>query len=514
MTDRRADDARHLDRRTMLRALGLGAAGTSLGGLGFLAGCSSDGGSTSATGGPSTTLGATTTTRAIPVHDPSKPYWTQGNFVGVKTEETVTDLTVTGTIPKELSGLFVRNGSNPLQAEPLHWFLGDGMVHGLRLDGGKASWYRNRFVQTPIYESGKDLLGFGAVPGKENGQSNVALVHHGGKLLATGEVSWPFELSLDDLSTVGPWDFDGKLGDAMTAHPKIDPATGRMHFFGYGIMKPGITYYAADPDGTIDVATTIPMDDVVMVHDFAITERDAVFWVGPVLFGSSPDAMYPDVPFHWDPAGPSKIGVMPLDGDASEIRWVDIPPQFAFHGLNAYRDGDDVVLLVHRQEEAFGVRGDLVDSFLTRWRIGTGGAELTFSDDRVSGLVMDLPTHDRRRSGRPTRHGWCATFAPVTAPYGFEPSGICHIDTETGTEDTWVPDEHSRAGEAFYVPASDGAPEGEGWLMTYVWNRGSDRSSFAVFDAMDVATGPVATVDLPVRVPYGFHGLWVPEGAT
>ena len=186
-------------RRGFMAALGLGAAGVATGGLGWLAGCSDDGGATKGAGGTSTTP----PTRAIPAYDPERPYWEQGNFAPVTTEETFTDLEVTGSLPPELSGLFVRNGSNPPSGSSAHWFLGDGMVHGVSLSGGEAQWYRNRYVRTPINESGKDLLSFGGVPGKQNNQSNVALVHHAGKLLTTGEVGWPFELSPEDLSTVG-----------------------------------------------------------------------------------------------------------------------------------------------------------------------------------------------------------------------------------------------------------------------------------------------------------------------
>jgi len=346
----------------MLRALGLGAAGLSLGGLDLVAGCASGDGDR---GGPATT---------VRPDDRTRPYWEQGNFAAVTTEETFTDLVVTGTIPRELSGLFVRNGSNPPTGASLHWFLGDGMVHGVRLERGRASWYRNRYVRTPLAEAGKDLLSFGGAPGKANNQSNVSVVHHAGKLLTLGEVGWPFELRAGDLSTVGPWDYGSRLGPTMTAHPKIDPDTGRMHFFGYEFLRPALTYYAADPQGRLDVVSPVAVDKATMVHDFAITDRDVVFWIGPVVFGADPANPYPQIPFHWDPAGPCRVGVMPLDGPGTAIRWVDIPPCFVFHGLSAHRDGDDVVLRVHRIEEAFGRRGDLVPSYLTEWRIGTAGA--------------------------------------------------------------------------------------------------------------------------------------------
>lgn len=499
-------------RRDVLRVLGLGAAGLSVGGLGLLAGCGSDSaGSSSAPGSGGGTTSTTAPSRDVPAYDPKVPYWEQGNFRAVSTEETVTDLEVTGAIPPELAGLFVRNGSNSANGPTLHWFLGDGMIHGVRIADGKAQWYRNRYVQTPLFIAGKDILDFGGPPGGVNTQSNVALVHHGGKLLATGEVGWPYELKTDDLSTVGAWDFDGALGSAMTAHPKIDPATGRMHFFGYDFFKPVISYYVADPTGVIDVAAEIPVETATMIHDFAITDRDVVFWQGPVVFGADAANPLPEVPFHWDPTGPSRVGVMPLDGSADQIRWIDIPPCFVFHGLNAHRDGDDVVVLVHRLDDAFGRNGDLVPSRLTEWRIGTAGPQLTFADTRLSDRDMDLPSHDRRHTGRPIRHGWFATTTAPDAEYGFELEGICHVDLQTGTEDAWEPGPNRRAGEGFFVPTEEG--EGEGYVFTYLYDRTTDRSALGIFDAQDVRSGPVAEVHLPVRVPFGFHGLWIDESA-
>ncbi|CAN5760900.1 carotenoid oxygenase family protein [soil metagenome] len=489
----------------MLRALGLGAAGISVGGLGLLAGCSSDPDDrVGAAAKPSTTTGST-----LPPYDRDVPYWEQGNFAPVTTEETFTELMVKGTIPAALSGLFVRNGSNPPSGRSLHWFLGDGMVHGVSIRKGKAQWYRNRYVRTPLQAAGKDLLEFGGVPGGANNQSNVALVHHAGKLLTTGEVGWPFELDPKDLSTKGAWDFGGKLGSTMTAHPKIDPETGRMHFFGYEFLKPGLTYYAADPHGVIDTVSPIAVDVATMIHDFAVTDRDAVFWVGPVVFGADANGPNPSIPFHWDPDGPSRVGVMPLDGSGTDIRWADVPLGFAFHGLNAHRDGDDVVVRLHRLEQAFGPKGDLVPSHLTEWRIGTGGDQLTVSEQRLTDREMDLPTVDRRHLGRDSRHGWFATTTSVDSEHGFELAGICHLDLSTGKEDVWDPGADRRSGEGFFVPT--GEDEGDGYVLTYIWDRTTDRSSLGIFDAQALRKGPVAEVQLPVRVPFGFHGLWVDE---
>ncbi len=501
-------------RRAVLTALGAGGLAA---GAAAVAGCTTDtdlaAGSDLPAGADAITGGGAASSVVPTVQpvafDPSRPYWVQGNFAPVHSEETVTELTVSGEIPAELTGLFVRNGSNPANGEALHWFLGDGMVHGVRLDEGRATWYRNRYVSTPLQRSGKGLLEFGGAPGGENNQSNVAVIGHAGRLLSVGEVGWPFQLSTEDLSTVGPLDFGGRLGPTMTAHPKVDPATGRLHFFGYEFLRPGLTYYAADADGTLDVVSPIQVDTATMIHDFAVTDRDVVFWIGPVVFGPDPSGAS-TIPFHWDPSGPSRIGVMPIDGSGADIRWIDVPPSYAFHGYNAHRDGDDVVLRVHRADEAFGPRGDLVPTLLTEWRVGTAGPGLTFSEQQLSDRPMDLPSHDRRLTGRESRHGWFATTTSPDSEYGFELSGICHVDMATGREDVWDPGPDLRGGEVVYVGADGSRPDGDGWVMTFVWDRTTDRSSLAVFDAHDVAAGPVGQVHLPVRVPFGFHGTWIP----
>ena len=180
-----------------------------------------------------------------------------------------------------------------------------------------------------------------------------------------------------------------------------------------------------------------------------------------------------------------------------------------FHGLNAHRDGDDVVLRLHKLPEVFGPRGDLLPSHLTEYRIGTGGDRLTFSEEQLSDRPMDLPGHDRRFTGRETRHGWLATTTPPDAEYGFELAGICHVDLRTGKEDLWDPGPMSaRARGTSCPPATGRARAG----CSRTCGTGTRTcSALGVFDAQAMADGPVARVDLPVRVPFGFHGLWVDE---
>lgn len=499
--------ARHalLERRTFIRRSV--AAAVAAGGAGALLAACSDGGSTAAST-------STTTTLAPLPYDPDLPYWMQNGFAPVHEEVTATNLEVTGALPPELHGLYVRNGSNPSAGASMHWFLGDGMVHGVRFERGAAQWYRNRYIDTPLRRAGTGLLESGGAPGGANNQSNVSVFEHAGRLLSSGEVGLPFELSAEDLSTVGPYDFDGRLATPMTAHPKIDPATGRMHFFGYGFMPPYLTYHVAAADGTLEMSQEITVAGPTMIHDFAITDRDAVFWELPVVFdldaavamvtSGEPDAGFG---FRWDPSYGARVGVMPLEGPASAIRWVEIDPCFVFHGVNAHRDGDDVVLDLCVLPQAFAENGELEASTPHRWRIGTGGSELTFASEQLDDSPMDLPAIDRRFAGRHNRHAWYLVSDTTTdSPVEF--SGLTRLDERTGRRDAYEPGPGLRVNEATFVPAGDG--EGEGWILTFAWDRARDASDLLVLDALDMAAGPVAAVHLPARVPYGFHGSWVP----
>lgn len=465
-------------------------------------------GTTSATSTTSTVPGSTV---SAPPYDPSLPYWMQGNFAPVDDEIESFTLEIEGSLPTELDGLYVRNGSNPAGGSSAHWFLGDGMVHGIRLHNGRAEWYRNRWVRTPLLGQG-DILGGGGggAPGGANNSSNTSAFHHGGRLLSLQEVGFPYQLSPADLSTTGAWDMGGELTTAMTAHPKIDPATGLLHFFGYGFVPPYLTYHVAAADGTLLSSQTVDVAGPTMIHDFAITDRDVVFWELPVVF-SLDLALDGEMPFVWDPGYGARIGTFPLGGPATDARWVEIEPCYVFHGTNAWRDGDDVVIDVSRMPTMFAPGGDAGPNALHRWRVSTGGEALTFADEVVADRSLDLPTIDPRFLGRRHRHAWYATTRDQLG--GFDFGGIVHWDAVTGRVDEWDPGDSESAGEALFVPAGDSAGEGEGWVLTFGYDAARHGSDLLVFDATDCAGGPVARVRLPRRVPYGFHACWVPAAA-
>lgn len=443
------------------------------------------------------------------VVDPSQPWWLQGNYAPVLDELTTFDLPVRGSIPRALNGLYVRNGSNPQKSDAPHWFFGDGMVHGIRIEDGRALWYRNRYVQTPFYVNG---LSFGegvAAPVGGNNQSNVSCVYHGGKLLTSGEVGFPYEIDPSDLSTVGVEGFGGLLNTSFTAHPKIDPVTGNLHFFGYWFVPPYLTYHVANPQGQIIHSQEIPVAASSMIHSFAITDRDAIFWECPVLFNLQAAASGSADIFEWKPEYGCRIGVMPLGGLGSEIRWVEIEPCYVFHEVNAYRDGDDIIVNVCRHNSMFAAGLELNDADVRvhRWRINTAGPQLTFHDEVFPTARLELPSHDRRFTGRAHRYGWfvIAREHPDTTDLG----GTAMIDYQTGDIHRWDPGLRYHSNEAFFVPGDSG--EGEGWLLSLVYDHVNDTSDLTILDALHIERGPIAEIRLPRRVPHGFHGVWIPS---
>lgn len=472
---------------------------------------------TTTTSTPAATTTAATTTTTIPVtattsFDPSQPWWMQTNFAPVSSEVESTSLTVRGAIPPELVGTYVRNGSNPASGPSPHWFFGDGMVHGVRLDQGRAVAYRNRYVRTPLYEEG---LGFGeGPPGGASNQSNVSAIWHAGKLLTSGEVGFPFELDPADLATRGAHDFGAQLTSAFTAHPKIDPVTGRLHSFGYGFTPPYLTYHVVEPDGTMSHVEAIDLPNSTMIHDFAITETDAVFWDLPVVFDLQAAIAYIDdpggggFPYRWMPEAGARIGVMPLVGGASELRWFDIDPCYAFHGVNAFRRGDEIVIDICRLSRMFA-EGDLFggESSLRRWTLDTATGRV--SDDVLTDVNPgDLPSRDPRRVGREHRYGYLAGTrdSEVTVDLG----GLIKHDFVTNAREEWDPGASAHSGEWLFVPAGDDPAEDAGWLLGFVHDDATGLTDLAIVDAAAVRAGPVARIEMPQRVPYGFHATWIP----
>ena len=431
------------------------------------------------------------------------PFHLRGNYRPVTAEVEEFDLCVTGKVPPALSGLYVRNGPNPVSGRSSHWFVGDGMVHGVRLENGRAAWYRNRWVRTRQFEDPtlRSISPDGSVD-RSVGVNNTHVIGHAGRILTLVESSFPVELD-HQLDTVGVHDFDGALTTAMTAHPKICPLTGELLFFGYGFAEPYLTYHRVDASGALVQSEEIPVAGPTMIHDFAITESSVVFFDLPVVFDIEM-AMTGRFPYRWDDDYGARVGVMPRDATAAELRWFEIEPCYVFHSVNAYDDADgSVVVDVARYPELW--RRDSArftnDASLWRWHLGADGA---VTEEQFDDRPLEFPRIDDALTGAQHR------FSYSVASFG-DDNDILKADHQTGSVSVHSFGADRIPGEPVFVASPDAVSEDDGWLLTYVYDKGRDSSDLVVLDARDMSAEPVAVVALPQRVPFGFHGSWVPD---
>lgn len=449
----------------------------------------------------------------------ANPYL-EGNFAPVLEEVTATELAVTGHIPEALSGRYLRNGPNPVSApEPstYHWFTGDGMVHGIRLRDGRAEWYRNRWVRSAQVASalGEEPRA-GSVHAGMDFAPNTNVVGHAGRTFAIVEAgARPYELS-NELETIGPCDFSGTLEGGYTAHPKRDPLTGELYavsyFFGWGN---DVEVTIMDAQAKVRSSRRVAMGGPVSVHDCAITQRSIVLLDLPVTFSLDAAAAGASFPYRWEEGYRSRIGLLPRDGESTEVVWHDIEPCYVFHPMNAYDEdgGDGVVVDVVRHPSMFRTKHlgpNEGAPTLERWHLdGHGGA---VKEERLDDRGQEFPRVDERRVGLPHRYGYAVAVGESDDIIGTETRLLRH-DFGKGTSVARSFGPGAGLGEAVFVPREARADESDGWLMLLVHSSDTDTSALHILNADDVEGEAQAVIQLPQRVPAGFHGNWVPDPA-
>jgi carotenoid cleavage dioxygenase-like enzyme len=439
------------------------------------------------------------------------PVFRTGNYAPVHDELTAFDLPVEGSIPAELNGWYLRNGPTA-RAGAAHWCVGDGMVHGVRLENGRAAWYRNRWVRTESFERPLPLHNDDGTRNLHSSIANTHVVRHAGKTLALMEFSLPYEIS-NDLETVGVYDFGGKLTNSMTAHPKICPATGELHFFGCGnILEPHVVYHRADADGQLTINRPIDVPALTLMHDFALTGEHVVFLDLPLVFDFGV-AMSPqnereirDLPYRWDDNYGARLGVLRRDDPYGPVRWLDIDPCYVFHIANAYdvtsAGENSIVLEVVRYPEIWRSSSQFgTDAALWRWKLDldTGTVEESQLDDRG----VEYPRTDDRLASTAARYS-VAVGSGALVRYD--------LQRDTASEHRFGAGGNQGApSEAVFAPAVGESDELAGWYLSYVYDPVNESSDLVVIDASDFEGEPVARVRLPRRVPHGFHGSWIPD---
>jgi carotenoid cleavage dioxygenase len=448
------------------------------------------------------------------------------------------DLEVIGEIPRELDGVYLRNTENPVHA-PIglyHPFDGDGMIHAISFRDGKAG-YRNRFVRTKGFQeeaaAGQALWaglaenparslrpGWGA-QGSLKDSSSTDVVVHAGQALSTfyqcGEGYRLDPVTLADLGTES-W----VPADGISAHPKVDEATGELLFFNYSKQAPYMHYGVVGADNRLKHYVPIPLPGPRLPHDMAFTRKYSIL---------------PDLPLFWDPELlprglhaarfhkdlPTRFAIIPRFGQPEDIRWFEAKPCYVLHWLNAYEDGDEIVLDGYFQEDPqppplpgydakIGRMMAYLDEHsmkprLWRWRFNlvTGETREGPLDDRI----LEFGTFNPAVAGLKGRYAYSTTAKPGWFLF----TGVVKHDLETGR--SWsLPFGAGRLGSEAPFAARPGATrEDDGWLVSFITDMVEDRSECVILDASDIEAGPVARVRLPHRISSGTHACWAPRSA-
>lgn len=439
-----------------------------------------------------------------------------GNFAPVAAEITAADLDVSGAIPPQLAGRYIRTGPNPFSADPdtYHWFAGDGMVHGVDLHDGQARWYRNRWVRSPEVSA---HLGEEPVPREEGGwypgSGNTNVFAHGGRILAVTEGSLPYELDVD-LETVAARNLGGPLPAGINAHPKFDPDTGEMHVMSYGFGNPAMLHYnVVGASGALERTVEIELPAPVFVHDMGLTASHAVIFDLPVLFDRAVARRGEQMPFRWRPDNGARVGLLPRHGGSADVVWLEVEPCWVYHPLNAYDENGAVLIDLVVHDSAFVGDGYPAGrtSRLERWNLNaqSGAVKREIIDERS----CEFPRADERLTARRHRYGYTIGGATDTGMDALGSSNaIRKHDQVAGTTTAFEFGPGRIASEMVFVPDSTMSGEDDGWLMGYVYDAARDASDLVIIDAHDFGA-PVATVHLPARVPQGFHGNWIPDAS-
>jgi len=454
----------------------------------------------------------------------------KGAYEPVAKETTALDLTVIGEIPKDLWGCFYRNGPNPAQApEGLHhWFDGDGMVHALYFENGKAE-YRNRYVKTRDHLA--DLNGGCGAGGvlypstradaaSSRGDlvykdtANTDVVVHNGELMALWYISGqPVRMDARTLETIRIENFGGALPRHVSAHSKVDPVTGEFVFFDYSLYEPWMSFGTVSADNELIHFQKVELPGPRLPHDMGLTENYVILHDLPVVFTDSGlrNSRW-NINFADQPA---RFGVVPRNGSGDQVRWFETDSCYIYHVINAWEDGDEVVMSAcmmvpnpHPLNPAYGPYAPMVNvlalnAIPVEWRMNmkTGAVKKRQLDDRIG----EFPVVNLDYATRPTRWSYHVAMS-MTELQRFK--GLIKYDLLSGAAQTYDFEPQMFGSEPAFAPRLDPKSEDDGYVIVFATDENTGRSEVQVIDALTFEAGPVARVLLPVRVPAGFHGTW------
>ena len=444
-----------------------------------------------------------------PTMTPEAVAWhLQGNWAPVFDEIEAGPLKVTGEIPKDLFGDYVRVGMNPRSGHSDHWFSGNGMLHSVQLENGQAH-YRNRYVRTPYYEADMTMMSGMFDPAASPANTNI--IRHAGQWLALEEAHLPWAVDRD-LNTLGAHDYGGKLTGAMTAHPRECPETGELLFFGYQLARaPHLTYYRVDRAGQMVEAEPIDLPNPVMMHDWNVTRNHVVFMDLPVVFDLSA-AMKGQAPLSFKREAGARLGVMKRNGAKGQVRWFEIEPCYVFHPVNAYEQGDKIIIHVCRQQQAmvggfsnlYG--GEATTGKIWRWTIDLSKG--TVREEQIDDAASDFPRVNDSLVGLKARYGYTSSLNERAASLTLG-QYLYKYDLDSGRKQVRDFGPANHLGEPIFVPRPGSGAEDDGWIMALKHDEAIDQSALVILNAQDFDGEAVATITMPRRIPYGAHGNWM-----
>ena len=441
----------------------------------------------------------------------------EGIHVPLPSEETLTELRVTGTIPAELDGRYIRIGPNPITPPnpgTYHWFMGDGMVHGVRMKAGKVLWYRNRWIRSTVVS---EALGEPTVPGPHSPPFDIVntnVLGHAGETWALVEAGGcPVRID-EELNTIAYDPFGDTLkGGSFSAHPHLDPKTGEMHAICYAAQSlTEIRHVIVDTKGKVRREEPITVQDGPSIHDCMITGKYVIIFDMPVTFSMKSLLAGHGFPYKWNPKHKARVGLLAKEGKGSDTIWCDVEPCYVFHPCNAYDNPDGSVTLdvcAHATMFAESTHGP--DSNATpfeRWQIDPVGKSV--SRTVIDPDPQEFPRPNETLLGQPYRYAYTLALPRGGDQAFVNEARLFKHDLEAGTRQVHDFGNGRVAGEFAFVPAAGATAEDHGWLMGYVINPADQTSELVILNAQDFEGPPQAVVHIPHRIPPGFHGNWVP----
>lgn len=461
------------------------------------------------------------------MHDNTNNPFLTANYAPVHDELDVHELEVDGEIPHDLFGVYMRNGPNPAYP-PISYtypFDGDGMIHALYLQEGKAH-YRNRFVETrglkverragkavyggilhPIFPE-PELLGSDGEPGPFKTGAFIHVIRHADKIIALHEAAPAYEMTAD-LSTKGEWALNQHVLP-VNAHTRLDPHTGDLYLITYDIEPPYLSYYRLNPQGELIEQQAIEKDYATMMHDFLLTENYIIYVDSPAVLDAQAMMTGGEV-LQWRPELGTRIGLQ--SRQTGKLTWLQTDPFFAFHFANAYEKDNQIIMdYVHhgglkfldREPDKFSppmLYRSIID-------IESGSIKHQQLDDNI----VEFPRIKENCNRSSHRYIYApGSLKDDKSNDGF--STLFKYDVEQQGEQHYDFGQHTQIGEAVFAPCKQASSEDDGYVMLFVYDKQTNNSDFIILDARDISAAPLATIKMPRRVPHGLHGSWMPSDA-